>query len=327
MVVLSLGQATGADREATHQKIKSLAANPGSLSEQDIRFLEKNYSFHESIQALSKSKEPAARAALFRLATGTGVQTNWATGAAKAIAYTMTDKLEALPLLRTDNAAIFEHVLPEMIGCTLTAEAWAEIKPLLERPSARVRGLVAMIVKEDKGSVPGREKAAALIAAMKGIDELPGAQKKLRLAFQPLYFTEAELAFYDLFLALSSMQWVDFESLKSLTPEDAGNPRDCVMLARTARGDPGAKEEARKIATSHPSAMFRWLALQAFERGGTVEDLPTLEQVAREDPLFINDCYAEDVQAYGRDCYLLRERAQRALWMVKGRAAVTREPK
>jgi hypothetical protein len=322
---------TAEDRETLHQKVKALAANPGSLSEQDIRFLEKNDSFLESIPALSKSKDPAARAALFRLATSKKVEPIWALGAAGAIANTMQDKLEALPLLKTDNTAILERVMPRMIGCALTPRSWAEIQPLLAFPSARVRGLVALIVKEDKGNVPPGEQAKSLVVGMEGLETLPGATKLLGYGFDGAQFAEYEIVYEHFFSALAALGRFDPSILRGLTPTHEGNSRDCLLLARAECNDAEVRSEVRRIVVQQPSAIFRRIALRLIERAGTPEDLPSLEKVAHDDPLLLRNYVPHLVRSAAdmepRNCYLLREQAQNVIELIQAREKLSITPK
>jgi hypothetical protein len=266
------------------------------------------------ITRLREEQTPAAHEALLKIALNQRLHSDFAKGAARGFVLGLTNKLAGTRLFQSINPEIHEIGLEAMIGCSPDAAAWGELKRLLESTNVNVRRLVAIVLREARDQLPGKEKAEALAHGMRGIEALPGADKKLgdgNLHVQlPLYdFTFGEFA-----RAFIHMPGAEIDILRALTPQEPGMARDTMIVARAWNKDVTILAELRRVSRDSPLVHLRWLALGAFTVVGSAEDLSFLEEVATQDPLevkrYVDDTANPDWNPVLKQIFPLRERAK-----------------
>jgi hypothetical protein len=200
-------------------------------------------------------------------------------------------KIEAKVLLKLSNNIDFTgRVLTVLPGIPVDAELLDLLEKLLIAKkyhpviNVTLRFKAARILGADKSDKFVREKVYAIVESLKTVEQLPCAHDRFQYDHLGTF---ADVLYGGLIGALIDMKGA-LPILREVSHELTGKPKIFLTVAMANKGDTSVKVEVRDILTQ--SAMqerttIRLHAVRAFEKIGTIDDLPFLQKIAATDPV------------------------------------------
>jgi hypothetical protein len=200
-------------------------------------------------------------------------------------------KIEAKGLLKLSNNIDFtERVLTVLPRVPIDAELLTQLKKLLLAKkyhpviNVTLRFKAARVLGADESDKFVREKVYAIVESLKTVEQLPCAHD--RFQYDRLG-TFADVLYDGLIGALIDMKG-SLPSLREVSYELTDKPKICLTVAMADKGDTSTKFGLRDILTQ-PDMLerttIRLHAVRAFEKIGTIDDLPFLRKIAATDPV------------------------------------------
>ncbi len=242
------------------------------------------------IDSLRSAQSDSAKGVLLGIALDRAVEERHAEKAAFGFTSMVKSNMGAAALLDSPHSRVREIGLLKMNHGAIYRALWeTKLRPLLAHGTVRDRDLTMCIVRSDPGEIPAREKAAALLTALDGIEKAPGNDRRVGLdGWTGPY---RQLMYRHLTDALCELPGLDASTLAELTPGVGGAVKDCVLIARFSKGDVTVREAVKRMALSHEQYLLKAKAVRAFVAYGTSEDVTVLEEVARSDPFSVTNKY------------------------------------
>ena len=189
-------------------------------------------------------------------------------------------KLDARELLRLSNNRDFVgNVLNALQGVPIDPELLEQLAGILQSNDYYIIFDAVRVMGAAPTEAFVKEKVSAIVELLKTVEEMPKAHERFH---NNRFGTYADNLYKELIKALIEMKGAD-APLEEFTNRLTGIPRTCLIIARANRGDTSVKGELREILTQ-PAMVertkMRLSGVRAFERIGTVDDLPFLRQLA-----------------------------------------------
>lgn len=240
----------------------------------------------DAITALSESGSEKACNALLDIAMGKHGQENveWAAG---KYVEALKEKSKSRELLKSQDSAIQHEGLMGLKGGGIDQELSQFLKDMLQSSSLDVRRAAARVIQEAPDHPYTKEMTIALVESAKTVDSALGANQVISTSGLGRC-TAAGYAYRCIVEALVCMKKADAGRLKSLTPEESGNSRDCVLIARAWLNDISVKHELKRIFQKSELSPLRSYALAAYDVVGTTDDVDFLNKIAESDPSAVN---------------------------------------
>lgn len=245
------------------------------------------------IDNLKAAKDRETAKTLLAIAMDKDVSEYHADAAAHAFTASLPNKMDAAELLGSPKQSVREIGFVAMnralgiLGANrkpIDGTTWDnKLLPLLQSGTVRDREWVLGLARNARGGVLPREKAAALIRGMVGLESVPGSRGIV--GWDHWTGPHYQMVYRDLVCALAEMEGVTVEDLRELMPTEEGPVRDCVLIARFTKHDASVRAEVATMALGHPQYPLKVQAVRAFMARGTRQDIPLLEEVARTDSL------------------------------------------
>ena len=281
---------------------------------------------YDRIHLIEKINTGTARRTLLSLALR---QRSDSSGRIAADAYVrvLPDKGSATNLLQSTDRMVLFSALLGLQDCKVDDDLWRQLKPLLESRDIEIRFRVFDVVNLNASRIPFTEDMLkAVVDSMRSIEHLPGATNIMPVSQIQFmsglrnFETKASQAYAGYAGALAFTRNPK-EALEKLTPVEAGNIRDAILIARAHKMDASLKPEMQRIFRESSLSGLRRRALIAFGNMATKDDLPFLRDIAANDSSYFQpygeliaklDIEGEAISTY--KYYPFRKLAQRFVW-------------
>lgn len=231
-------------------------------------------------QALEKIASKEAKAALLEAALRPGIDSlTIGPRAAKSYVALSADSTEIALLVESTEPEVRDVAAQSLTGKSLTAPAVAALGRLIEGRSAVTHNLVAIAFGSDPSAETAPTKVDLLLRAARGISELEGGEVDLEVGF-----TRREIVFGSRVAALARMPGAEGALLERRTKTTGEPAKTMLALALARRGRREARDDVLAIIRSEKDGYVRMLAVESLAAVATPEDVPSLEELAKNDP-------------------------------------------
>jgi HEAT repeat protein len=276
---------------------------------------------HRAVRVLKAIDSEKARRLLRRMALGELSGDNSGLERWAADALIACDRNEARNLLSSATPFVLASALNALEGEPVDSEQLQSLKVCLKNKDSLVSWRAAAVLGSEPTGKIADEALAAIGQALAAVAELADADVLDRMGNR--YGTAQTLGeeYYRRYMNALAAARTDHRALHELARQQTGRARDAVLLALAQRGDESVHDDVVKLAKNPAAGMFRTWAADALSEIGTTDDLLTLQQLARTDPLEREGLLAPPNPMHARGpTHPVREAAAAAMAVIEKRA-------